>query len=99
MYELSTALSNAFTPQAVARVLAENTQQLYQAALVEVSIEMNGDFFLVSVPEQVTAAGKASLVLPLIAGGRFAGELRLWPGTAPLPTQRPPDLNFCGAWP
>lgn len=85
MYELSAALSNAFSPQSVARVLAENTQQLYQAALVRVSIEMNGDLFLVSVPEQAKVEGKAGLVLPLLAGGRFAGELCLWPGTTPLP--------------
>ncbi len=85
MYELSTSLACAFTPQSVARTLAEMTQQLYQAARVQVFVEGNGHPLLYSVPEQSNAQGKPDLVLPIESGSKLVGEIRLWQGEVRLP--------------
>ena len=85
MYELSTSLACTTTPQSVARTLAEMTQQLYQAARVQVFVEGNGHPFLYSVPEQSNAQGKPDLVLPIESGSKLVGEIRLWQGEVRLP--------------
>jgi len=85
MYELSTSLACASTPQAIARTLAETTQLLYQADRVQVFVEGNGHPLLYSVPEQSHAQGKPDLVLPIESGSKLVGEIRLWQGEVRLP--------------
>jgi two-component system sensor histidine kinase KdpD len=85
MYELSTALASATTPQAVARTLAETTQLLYQAARVQVFVERNGQPYLSSSPEQSNAKGKPDLILPIESFSGLLGEMRLWQGEVRLP--------------
>lgn len=85
MYELSTSLACANNSQSIARTLAETTQQLYQAARVQVFLESDGQPFLYSVPEQSTGLGKPDLVLPIEFFSGLLGEIRLWRGEAHLP--------------
>jgi len=85
MYELSTSLACASTPQAIARTLAETTQLLYQADRVQVLVEGNGQPILFSVPEQSNVQGKPDLVLPIESFSKLVGEIRLWQGEARLP--------------
>lgn len=86
MYELSAALAGALTPESVAQILAEKTQQLFQAAVVQVFVDWDGRSFTVSQPVQESLQGKPAFVLPIMAARRFAGEIRLWQGETRLPS-------------
>jgi two-component system sensor histidine kinase KdpD len=87
MYELSTSLAGARTPEIVARTLARQLQQMLQAELVQVVVESNEsvDAIMVSVPTSSSAAENPDQVLPMLAPHRLVGEIRLWRGRAPLP--------------
>ena len=85
MYELSAALAGALTPQAVARIMARQTQQLYQAALAEVVIDWEGNTLSITAPPQKTAEGRPDLIAPILTR-RLEGEIRLWQGEIRLPS-------------
>ena len=87
MYELSTSLAGARTPETVARTLARQLQQMLQAELVQVVVEsdQSADSILVGVPTNGPAAEMPDQVLPMLAPNRLVGEIRLWRGRAPLP--------------
>jgi K+-sensing histidine kinase KdpD len=88
MYELSTSLAGARTPEAVARTLARQLQQMLQAELVQVMVEpaQATDSILVGVPTSTSAAENPDQILPMLAPHRLVGEIRLWRGRVPLPT-------------
>ena len=87
MYELSTSLAGARTPEAVARTLARQLQQMLQAELVQVMVEPNQstDSIMVGVPTSTSAAENPDQILPMLAPHRLVGEIRLWRGRVPLP--------------
>ena len=87
MYELSTALAGARTPEIVAGTLARQLQQMLQASLVQVVVESDREesSILVSVPSTESSAQKPDQILPMLAPHRLIGEIRLWRGHAPLP--------------
>jgi K+-sensing histidine kinase KdpD len=87
MYELSTELAGARTPEAVARTLARQLQQMLQASLVQVVVESDGpeSSILASVPSTGSSAQKPDQILPMLAPHRLIGEIRLWQGHTPLP--------------
>jgi len=87
MYELSTALAGARTPEIVAGTLARQLQQMLQASLVQVVVESDRaeSSILVSVPSTESSARKPDQILPMLAPQRLIGEIRLWRGHAPLP--------------
>jgi K+-sensing histidine kinase KdpD len=85
MYELSAALAAAPNPQSVARILAEKTQQVFQAELVQVFVELNGRSFIIAAPGQGSPDRKPDLVLPILTGRTLEGEIRLWQGEVRLP--------------
>jgi len=87
MYELSTSLAGARTPESVARTLARQLQQTLQAELVQVVVESDrsADSIMVGVPTSSSAAENPDQVLPMLAPHRLVGEIRLWRGRAPLP--------------
>jgi two-component system sensor histidine kinase KdpD len=86
MYELSAALAGALTPESVARILAEKTQQLFQPAVVQVFVDWEGRSFTATEPVRESAQGKPGLVIPMMAARRLAGEIRLWQGENQLPS-------------
>ena len=69
MYELSTSLAGARTPETVARTLARQLQQMLQAELVQVVVEpdRSGDSIMVGVPTSTSAAENPDQVLPSIS--------------------------------
>jgi two-component system, OmpR family, sensor histidine kinase KdpD len=87
MYELSTALAGARTPDTVARTLALQLQQMLQASLVQVVVESDRaePSILASVPPAGSGAEKPDQILPMLAPHRLIGEIRLWQGHTPLP--------------
>ena len=87
MYELSASLAGAGTPtpQSVARILAEHIQEVYQADLVQVFVELNGHSFICAAPLNAPDNRKPDLVIPLISPARLVGEIRLWQGEMRLP--------------
>jgi two-component system sensor histidine kinase KdpD len=87
MYELSTSLAGARTPETVARTLARQLQQMLQAELVQVVVEPSEstDSIMVGVPTSSSAAENPDQVLPMLAPHRLVGEIRLWRGRMPLP--------------
>jgi K+-sensing histidine kinase KdpD len=87
MYELSTALAGARTPDTVARTLAQQLQQMLQASLVQVVVESDRaePSILASVPSAGSSAQKPDQILPMLAPHRLIGEIRLWQGHTPLP--------------
>jgi len=87
MYELSTALAGARTPDTVARTLASQLQQMLQASLVQVVVESDRAeaSILASVPSTQSSVEKPDQILPMLAPHRLIGEIRLWQGHTPLP--------------
>jgi len=87
MYEMSLALARSQTPEEIARTLAEQLQQLYQAALVQVSFQREDP------PHSLIAKsslGKAvnrgpDRVVPIMAARGLVGEICIWGEQAPLP--------------
>ncbi len=88
MYELSTALAGARTPEVVARTLARQLQQMLQAELVQVVVESDRstDAIMVGEPTSISTAENPDQVLPMLAPHRLVGEIRLWRGRTPLPS-------------
>jgi two-component system, OmpR family, sensor histidine kinase KdpD len=87
MYELSTALAGARTPDSVAQTLARQLQLMLQASLVQVVVESDQAeaSILASVPSTGSSGQKPDQILPMLAPHRLIGEIRLWQGHAPLP--------------
>ncbi|CAG0934402.1 Sensor protein KdpD [Thermoflexales bacterium] len=87
MYELSTALAGARTPDTVAQTLARQLQQMLQASLVQVIVESDRAeaAIMASVPATGSSAQKPDQILPMLAPHRLIGEIRLWQGHTPLP--------------
>jgi two-component system sensor histidine kinase KdpD len=82
MYELSSALSNMRTPEAVAQTVARNLQQLFQAALVNVVFHP-GDRSLsvvASEPADGLGKGRPDRVLALLNSWGLVGEIQMWSG-------------------
>ncbi len=87
MYELSVALAGAQERQEIARTLADRLQQLYQAKLVEVALQSDGQLppVVARVPEDSTMKDRPDLILPIMAALEMMGEIRVWAGGIPLP--------------
>lgn len=87
MYELSIELAGARTPEAIARTLASELQQMLQAVLVQVIVETDrlSTPIKISAPASGTASDKPDYILPLLATEKLVGEISLWRGTLPLP--------------
>jgi K+-sensing histidine kinase KdpD len=74
MYELCAVLSGMRTQDAVARTLARQIQQLFQAALVRDSSTV------INQPEKVVREGRPDRVLPILNSWGLAGEIQIWRG-------------------
>ena len=87
MYELSTMLATARTTDAAARALARHVQQLYQAELVRVTVQMADQTAatIVRMPSARSEAGQPDLIVPLQTSRSLIGEVCVWRGQSPLP--------------
>jgi K+-sensing histidine kinase KdpD len=89
MYELSTALAGLRTQESVCRSLAIHLQQMFQAELVEVSMQpgnQSPDIF-VKAPSSGRENGKPEVILPIIDWQVLVGEVRIWRGGGWLPPE------------
>ena len=102
LYELSAALAGLRTTDAVAHTLASRLQQLCQARLVRVTVYSTTHTvaLVVIAPSERMAEDRPDRVLPLIATRDLVGEISLWRGEWPLPTEENrflPNLATQGA--
>jgi K+-sensing histidine kinase KdpD len=90
MYEMSVAICNQRTPEAVACAAAKQIQQLYQARLVNVIFnpEKGSPAMIISVPENSVVKGRPDRVLPLLNSWGLVGEIQIWRG---LYLELPPE--------
>ncbi|MBI5354760.1 MAG: DUF4118 domain-containing protein [Chloroflexi bacterium] len=82
MYELSSALSNVRTQDAVAHIVARYIRQLFQASLVNVTFQQSKQSprIAVSEPFDGTGEGKPDRILPILNAWGLVGEIRIWRG-------------------
>jgi K+-sensing histidine kinase KdpD len=98
MYELSSALVNARTQEAVAYTVARHVQQLFQASQVCLTFQPSrqSPSQMVSEPRNHDEAGKPDRVLPILNTWGLVGEIQIWRGEFwDLPAEDSPLLqNF-----
>jgi two-component system, OmpR family, sensor histidine kinase KdpD len=87
MYELSSALAGLRSQEAIARTLANHMQQLYQAALVKVVILLDGSSQTTFAPPDGEMKNEPDLSIPIMAGQGMAGEISIWRGKIPIPSE------------
>ena len=90
MYELSSALTNVRTQDAVAHIVARYIRQLFQASLVNVTFQQSKQVprIAVSEPQDVTPDWKPDRVLPILNAWGLVGEIQIWRGAfGNLPTE------------
>ena len=90
MYELSSALSNVRTQDAVAHVVARYIRQLFQAALVNVTFQQSKQSQRIAVSEPLDSVVKSQpdRILPILNAWGLLGEIQIWRGEfADLPTE------------
>jgi nitrate/nitrite-specific signal transduction histidine kinase len=90
MYELSSALANTRTQDAVAHIVARYIRQLFQASQVSVSFQQSKQTLqiLVVEPQDGTENGQPDRVLPILNAWGLVGEIQIWRGEfTDLPTE------------
>jgi K+-sensing histidine kinase KdpD len=89
MYELSAALAGQNTQESVARALGAYLQQIFQAELVEVSIQPDTqlEHMIIKTPAGVAEEKHPDLVLPILPAPGMLNEIRIWRGDGWLPPQ------------
>src|SRR5512140_432202 len=96
MYELSSALVNARTQEAVAYTVARHVQQLFQASQVCLTFQPSRQSppQMVSEPRNHDEAGKPDRVLPILNTWGLVGEIQIWRGEFwDLPAEDSPLLQ------
>ena len=82
LYELTSALANTKTPDAVAHTVVRFTRQLFQAAQVGVTYRPSGpsqQAAVVEPPIEVTAT-KPNRIIPILNAWGLVGEIQIWRG-------------------
>lgn len=87
MYELSSALAGLRKQDAIARTLATQIRQLYQATLVKVVILIDNSSQTTFAPPDGSMAVEPDLTVPIMAARGMAGEISIWRGEIPLPDE------------
>jgi K+-sensing histidine kinase KdpD len=90
MYEMSAAIANQRTPEAVAYSVARQIQQLFQASLVNVIFhpDKHSPSIAVSEPSDGLGKGQPDRVLAIVNSWGLVGEIQIWSG---LYTELPPE--------
>jgi K+-sensing histidine kinase KdpD len=90
MYELSSALANARTQDAVAHTVARYMQQLFQASLVNVTFQQSkgSPRIAASEPQDSEQKTRPDRILPILNAWGLVGEIQIWRGEfAELPAE------------
>lgn len=87
MYELSAALAGARTQSAVAHILARQVQQMLQAPLVRVVIQVEGQppEAVATEPAEPPTNGPADRIIPILNDWGLVGSIQIWRGSVALP--------------
>ena len=82
MYEMSAAIANQRTPEAVAYSVARQIQQLFQASLVNVIFHPDKQSPSIAVSEPTGGLGKGhpDRVLAIVNSWGLVGEIQIWSG-------------------
>jgi K+-sensing histidine kinase KdpD len=82
MYELSSALANLRTQDAVAHTIASYIRQLFQAAQVNITFQQSKQMPRIAVSETHDDAekGKPDRILPILNAWGLVGEIQIWRG-------------------
>jgi two-component system sensor histidine kinase KdpD len=86
LYELSTALAGLHDEQAIARIVAEQTFDTFQATRVHIVVEAQprGQTLDLSRPAQSAPTRQPDWIVPLQTARGPQGEIRLWRDERPL---------------
>ena len=90
MYELSSALAGKRTQEAVARTVAQQVRQLFQASLVRVGFqpENRSPSVVVGEPKDAATEDQPDRTIPLENAWGLVGEIQIWRGEyADLPAE------------
>jgi two-component system sensor histidine kinase KdpD len=87
MYELSAALAGTRNQSAVAHNLARQLQLMFQAPLVQVVIQLEGQppSVVAAEPAGRTLDSTADRVIPILNDSGLVGSIQIWRGTVELP--------------
>ena len=82
MYELSSAIANQRTAEAVAWSVARQIQQLFQACQVNVIFRPDKDApaIAASEPSDCSGLGKPDRIIPIVNSWGLVGEIQIWRG-------------------
>jgi K+-sensing histidine kinase KdpD len=82
MYELSSALANARTPDAVAHTTARYVRQLFQASQVHVIYQQSKQAprIAVSEPQDKVPEERPDRILPILNSWGLVGDIQIWRG-------------------
>jgi K+-sensing histidine kinase KdpD len=82
MYELSSALANARTEEAVVHTLARYIRQLFQASLVNVSFQQSSHTPQIAASDPINggSTSRPDLILPILNAWGLVGEIQIWRG-------------------
>lgn len=99
LYELTSALANARTPDAVAHTVARHTRQLFQASQVIVTYKLSSQSPHIAVYEPDSDARNLETthpnrILPILNAWGLVGEIQVWRGEySDLPAEGSPLLQ------
>ena len=82
MYELSSALANVRTQDAVAHVVARYVKQLFQASHVNVTFQQSKQSPRIAASEPIddSEKSKPDRILPILNAWGLVGEIQIWRG-------------------
>jgi K+-sensing histidine kinase KdpD len=91
LYEMIVAIANQQTREGIARAIANQFQQKYLAELVQVGLKGRGKLSPVgisaSTQPDTMAKSKPDRALPIVSGSVLIGEIGIWKGLLPLPSE------------
>jgi K+-sensing histidine kinase KdpD len=82
MYELSSALAGKRSQEAVARTVAQQVRQLFQAGLVRVGFqpEIHSPSVVVAEPKDAATEDQPDRIIPIENAWGLVGEIQIWRG-------------------
>jgi two-component system sensor histidine kinase KdpD len=88
MYEMSSALANTHTAEAIAHTVARFIQLRYLPELVAVTVYPNGASkeIRVNEPQTGTANGQPAAIIPILNNWGLVCEVRVWRGGVTIPS-------------
>jgi len=88
MYELSAALAGTRTQSAVAHIVARQLQRMFQAPLLRVVVQIEGQppSVVAVEPAERAQSGAADRVIPILNDWGLVGSIQIWRGAVPLPS-------------